>query len=252
MQDTYASVLKRRHVIHGDGDIYYLLRALRNTYFSQRRAAARRPRAADVALEELVLPARAPTRPTQRRRPRRARSSGRSRRCRMSTATRSWQSTWRACPTARPQRSWGCARGRSRAGCTEPAANGGCYKRRLTGVVPRQERGGYVSAGRTAHLLARHRDAPGDRRLRRAGDARGRAGLRPALRAHRGLRQRRHAVVREADADRARLHPRAPRRDGPGRRVAARAASRGRPRTSTTTAGSARRSRSTTTATSPT
>src|SRR6478752_2228980 len=56
VQDTYASVLKRQRIIRGDADIYYLLRALRNTYFSQRRAAARRPRAADVALDELVLP----------------------------------------------------------------------------------------------------------------------------------------------------------------------------------------------------
>ena len=47
----------------------------------------------------------------------------------------------------------------------------------------------------------------GDRRLRRAGDDEGGAGLRPARRAHRRLRQRRHAVVREADADRARVHP---------------------------------------------
>ena len=52
----------------------------------------------------------------------------------------------------------------------------------------------------------------------------GRAGLRPTRRAGRRLRQRRDAVVREADADRARLHPRAPRRDGRGGRVAARQA----------------------------
>ena len=57
--------------------------------------------------------------------------------------------------------------------------------------------------------------------------------------ARRGLRQRRHAVVREADAGRARLHPRAARRDGRGRRVAPRASSRGRPRTRRTTPGSA-------------
>ena len=40
----------------------------------------------------------------------------------------------------------------------------------------------------------------GDRRLRRARDAAGRAGLRAAGRAHRDLRQRRHALVRAADA----------------------------------------------------
>ena len=56
VQDTYARVLRRPRIVRGDGDIYYLLRALRNTFISQRRAAAARPRAADIALEELVLP----------------------------------------------------------------------------------------------------------------------------------------------------------------------------------------------------
>lgn len=56
VQDTYARVLMRPRIVHGDADIYYLLRALRNTFLSQRRAAARRPRAADVALDELALP----------------------------------------------------------------------------------------------------------------------------------------------------------------------------------------------------
>jgi RNA polymerase sigma-70 factor, ECF subfamily len=56
VQDTYARVLKRPRIVRGDDDFYYLLRALRNTFFSQRRAAARRPRAADVALDELPLP----------------------------------------------------------------------------------------------------------------------------------------------------------------------------------------------------
>ena len=52
----------------------------------------------------------------------------------------------------------------------------------------------------------------------------GGAGLRAAARARRGLRQRRHAVVREADAGRARLHPAAARGDGRAGRVAARPA----------------------------
>ena len=58
VQDTYARVLRRPRIVRGDADIYYLLRALRNTFISQRRAAARRPRAADVALDELALPDR--------------------------------------------------------------------------------------------------------------------------------------------------------------------------------------------------
>jgi RNA polymerase sigma-70 factor, ECF subfamily len=56
VQDTYARVLRRPRIVRGDGDIYYLLRALRNTFISQRRAAAARPRAADIALDELALP----------------------------------------------------------------------------------------------------------------------------------------------------------------------------------------------------
>ena len=63
--------------------------------------------------------------------------------------------------------------------------------------------------------------------------------LRSARRADRGVRQRRHAVVREADADRARLHPAAVGGDGGGGSVAARPSSRGRPPTRRTTPGSA-------------
>ena len=79
-----------------------------------------------------------------------------------------------------------------------------------------------------AHQLARGRHQAGDSRLRRAGERRG---------SHRGarggLRQRRHALVREADADSARLHPPPARRDGRGRPRAAQAsamAGRLRPR----------------------
>ena len=56
VQETYASVLARPRLVRGDGDLRYLLRALRNTFISQRRAAARRPRKADVELEALALP----------------------------------------------------------------------------------------------------------------------------------------------------------------------------------------------------
>jgi RNA polymerase sigma-70 factor (ECF subfamily) len=56
VQDTYACVLRRPRIVRGDADVYYLLRALRNTFISQRRAVARRPPAADIALDELELP----------------------------------------------------------------------------------------------------------------------------------------------------------------------------------------------------
>jgi RNA polymerase sigma-70 factor (ECF subfamily) len=43
VQETFARVLRKPRLLHSDDDIGYLLRVLRNTYFSQRRAAARRP-----------------------------------------------------------------------------------------------------------------------------------------------------------------------------------------------------------------
>ena len=58
VQDTYASVLRRPRIVRGDADISYLLRALRNTFISQRRAAARRPAPADIALDVLDPPDR--------------------------------------------------------------------------------------------------------------------------------------------------------------------------------------------------
>ena len=83
--------------------------------------------------------------------------------------------------------------------------------------VPRQsraaERGGTRNLERRAHEV-------GDRRLRGPGDHRGWTGLRRARSACRRVRQRRHAVVREADVHPARLHraPAAPRRPPPMRR----------------------------------
>jgi len=55
VQETYAQVLARPRRIRGDGELPYLLQALRNTFVSQRRAAMRRPRKADVELEVLAL-----------------------------------------------------------------------------------------------------------------------------------------------------------------------------------------------------
>jgi len=44
VQDTYARVLQKPRMIRSEEDLGYLLRVLRNTYFSRLRAAARRPR----------------------------------------------------------------------------------------------------------------------------------------------------------------------------------------------------------------
>src|SRR5947209_6219090 len=56
VQETYARVLARPRMVRRDGDLPYLLRALRNTFVSQRRASAVRPRAADIELDALALP----------------------------------------------------------------------------------------------------------------------------------------------------------------------------------------------------
>ena len=44
VQETFARVLRRPRLLHSEDDIGYLLRVLRNTFLSGRRAAARRPR----------------------------------------------------------------------------------------------------------------------------------------------------------------------------------------------------------------
>jgi RNA polymerase sigma-70 factor (ECF subfamily) len=51
VQETIAGVLSRPRLIRGDGELAYLLRALRNTLISQRRAAGRRPATAELAEE---------------------------------------------------------------------------------------------------------------------------------------------------------------------------------------------------------
>ena len=57
VQDTYARVLTRPRVVRRDDDLGYLLRVLRNTFISGRRAAARRPqKAAGAEPEALDLP----------------------------------------------------------------------------------------------------------------------------------------------------------------------------------------------------
>jgi RNA polymerase sigma-70 factor, ECF subfamily len=56
VQDTYVRVLARPRLVRGDNDLGYLLRALRNTFFSRGRASASRPRAAGIAPETLDLP----------------------------------------------------------------------------------------------------------------------------------------------------------------------------------------------------
>ncbi len=52
VQETYVRVLSRPRLLRGDDDLGYLLRALRNTFVSQHRAAAARPQlSGDEALD---------------------------------------------------------------------------------------------------------------------------------------------------------------------------------------------------------
>jgi RNA polymerase sigma-70 factor (ECF subfamily) len=48
VQETFARVLRKPRILHTDDDLGYLLRVLRNTFFSQRRTAARRPQTAPL------------------------------------------------------------------------------------------------------------------------------------------------------------------------------------------------------------
>jgi RNA polymerase sigma-70 factor, ECF subfamily len=48
VQETFARVLRKPRILRSEDDLGYLLRVLRNTYFSQRRTAARRPQTAPL------------------------------------------------------------------------------------------------------------------------------------------------------------------------------------------------------------
>jgi RNA polymerase sigma-70 factor (ECF subfamily) len=57
VQETYARVFARPRLLHGDDEVGYLIRAMRNTLISRRRAERRRP--AETELHEEALEARA-------------------------------------------------------------------------------------------------------------------------------------------------------------------------------------------------
>jgi RNA polymerase sigma-70 factor (ECF subfamily) len=48
VQETFAKVLRKPRFLRSEEDVGYLLRVLRNTFFSQRRATARRPQTAPL------------------------------------------------------------------------------------------------------------------------------------------------------------------------------------------------------------
>jgi RNA polymerase sigma-70 factor (ECF subfamily) len=63
VQETFARVLARPRVVRGEDDAYYLMRALRNTFYTTRRTACRRP-VTGTALEDVLVAApRPPSRP---------------------------------------------------------------------------------------------------------------------------------------------------------------------------------------------
>src|SRR5262245_52414590 len=66
VQETYARVLAKPRAIEGDDERSYLLQALRNTFFTNRRTASRRPQRADAAIEDVAVPdPRSSSRPEQ-------------------------------------------------------------------------------------------------------------------------------------------------------------------------------------------
>ena len=62
VQETFARVLARPRLVRGEDEAYYLMRALRNTFYTSRRTAGRRP-VTGAALEDVVA---ADPRPTSR------------------------------------------------------------------------------------------------------------------------------------------------------------------------------------------
>lgn len=53
VQETFARVLSRPRIVRGEEDLYYLMRALRNTFLTDRRTASRRP-VTVAALEDVL------------------------------------------------------------------------------------------------------------------------------------------------------------------------------------------------------
>ncbi len=64
VQETFAQVLRKPRLLRSEDDIGYLLRVLRNTFFSARRTAARRPQTAPLPDELDLLEDRSPAVPS--------------------------------------------------------------------------------------------------------------------------------------------------------------------------------------------
>ncbi len=66
VQETFARVLRKPRILHSEDDLGYLLRVLRNTFFSSRRTAARRPQTAPMPDDLEVIEDRSATQPAAR------------------------------------------------------------------------------------------------------------------------------------------------------------------------------------------
>jgi RNA polymerase sigma-70 factor, ECF subfamily len=64
VQETYARVLARPRLLRNEDELGYLLRALRNTLISQRRAASRRPVTTEL-VDEITVGTRASDDPAE-------------------------------------------------------------------------------------------------------------------------------------------------------------------------------------------
>jgi RNA polymerase sigma-70 factor, ECF subfamily len=60
VQDTFARVLSKPRMLRGDDELAYLMRVLRNTFYTSRRTASRRP-VTGASLEDVVSADRRPT-----------------------------------------------------------------------------------------------------------------------------------------------------------------------------------------------
>jgi RNA polymerase sigma-70 factor (ECF subfamily) len=55
VQETFARILARPRILRGEDELAYLMHALRNTFLSGRRTAARRPAIVSTPIEDLQL-----------------------------------------------------------------------------------------------------------------------------------------------------------------------------------------------------
>jgi RNA polymerase sigma-70 factor, ECF subfamily len=66
VQETFARVLRKPRLLRSEDDLGYLLRVLRNTFFSQRRTAARRPQTTPLPDDLDLIEDRSATQPESR------------------------------------------------------------------------------------------------------------------------------------------------------------------------------------------